>query len=474
MTRVIRSTLAPFLLLLLVATGCKDLESPNFNFADLDDLRSNPTRANVTAAIQGLLIGSRIYVGQGPNDIVSELGILGRQSYNLDNQDPRFESQLLRQGGMDPAAPAFGGNYWLEPYANIRLGDLVLNALDQLPDDPLAGFTAAEKAWVRGFVKTINAVDFLTIVITRDTNCGCPIEVLEDVADPAPTVDRQGVYDKIVSLLDGARSDLAAASGPPPFQLSSGFDGLPGSGAGLFKTPAGFLQFNRALAARVQVYIGSLPFGSAANFTAALQALTESFLDAGGDLDIGVYHAFGTGSGDITNGLFEPGSSPNLRAHPSIKADAEAGDLRFARKTRAVDSRSFQGLCSPQSIFPVCDVGFDIYNSLTTPIPIIRNEELILLRAEANIGLGNLAAAAADINLIRAVSGGLPPVALVSQAQALDQLLFEKRYSLLYEGGHRWIDARRYGKLGELPLDLPGHIVFDKYPIPIDEQLARQ
>ena len=34
------------------------------------------------------------------------------------------------------------------------------------------------------------------------------------------------------------------------------------------------------------------------------------------------------------------------------------------------------------------------------PIPIIKNEELILLRAEANIGLGNRAAAIQDLNFM--------------------------------------------------------------------------
>lgn len=43
--------------------------------------------------------------------------------------------------------------------------------------------------------------------------------------------------------------------------------------------------------------------------------------------------------------------------------------------------------------------------------PLIKNEELILLRAEANIGLDNLAAAVPDIDLVRTTSGGLPAYA---------------------------------------------------------------
>ena len=33
----------------------------------------------------------------------------------------------------------------------------------------------------------------------------------------------------------------------------------------------------------------------------------------------------------------------------------------------------------------------------------------------------------------------------------VDELLYNRMYSLLFEGGHRWVDARRYGRLGQLP-----------------------
>ena len=45
---------------------------------------------------------------------------------------------------------------------------------------------------------------------------------------------------------------------------------------------------------------------------------------------------------------------------------------------------------------------------------------------------------------------------------------------LLFEGGHRWIDARRYGKLGTLPIDLPGQRVQTAFPIPTAETDARR
>jgi hypothetical protein len=44
----------------------------------------------------------------------------------------------------------------------------------------------------------------------------------------------------------------------------------------------------------------------------------------------------------------------------------------------------------------------------------------------------------------------------------------------MFEGAHRWIDARHYGRLDDLPVDRDGDIVFETLPIPTDETLPRQ
>ena len=80
---------------------------------------------------------------------------------------------------------------------------------------------------------------------------------------------------------------------------------------------------------------------------------------------------------------------------------------------------------------------------------------------------------------MRTTSGGLPALAGFADATAaLNELLYNKTYSLLYEGGHRWIDARHYGRLNTLPIDRPGgstpDVVFSTLPIPLAEILPRQ
>src|SRR6185436_15501017 len=118
------------------------------------------------------------------------------------------------------------------------------------------------------------------------------------------------------------------------------------------------------------------------------------------------YHTFSANAGDVTNSLFDPTGGHHL-AHPSLETDAQltaagAPDARYVRKVTPSTARTVSGITSNRR--------FLVYNANDARIPYIRNEELILLRAEANIGLGTPAgrtAALADLNLIRTVSGGL-------------------------------------------------------------------
>src|SRR5690606_1191605 len=86
----------------------------------------------------------------------------------------------------------------------------------------------------------------------------------------------------------------------------------------------------------------------------------------------------------------------------------------------------------------------------------------------------DLPGAVDDLDLIRTSAGGLAPYSGPVTVPALtDELLYNRRYSLLFEGGHRWIDMRRFGRLGDLPLDLPDHTVQPRFPFPEAECLAR-
>ena len=432
---------------LLLASACRDLIVPDYNNTSLDDLTNNPTPTKIAQAAQGLMVGTRVGIGE-QNGYISLLGIVGRESYNFDPADPRFITEML-VGPLDGGSPAFGGNLFAAPYRNIRNANILLGALSTV-----VGMTPAQTAAVEGYAKTIQALDYLSVINTRD-DLGAPLDVNIGPTDaPAAIVAKAAVLTFISTLLDDGLTRLNAGGTAFPFELSPGFDG--------FNTPATFVEFNRALKARVEAYRG--------NNAAALTALSGSFLDTGAPLTLGVYHSYSTGSGDTQNALFD--ATGKILAHPSIVTDAEnkpdgTRDARVLGKVvQLPEPRTVQGVTT--------DFAFSIYNSNETPIPIIRNEELILLRAEARYFTGDVLGALNDINLIRTTSGGLAARGpFLNDNDFIAELLKQRRYSLLFEGGHRWIDTRRFGLLATLPIALPSHTVPTRFPFPEAECLAR-
>lgn len=433
---------------LLLISACKDLVVPDYNNTSIGELTDNPNPTKIAQAAQGLLVGTRIGIAE-QNGYISLLGILGRESYNFDPADPRFITEMLI-GPLDGGSPAFGGNLFLDPYRDIRNVNNLLAAVDKVEL-----LTDAQKAAVRGFAKTIQALDYLNVINTRDA-LGAPLDVnISPVGEPAPIVSKDAIFAAISTLLDDGLGDLAAGGNAFPFTLSPGFAD--------FNKPTTFSKFNRALKARVEVY--------RTNYAASLQALNASFVDPSASLTLGAYHSFSTGSGDTPNALYDPAGRAIL-AHPSIETDAErqpsgALDARvLAKVAHLPEVHTVQGIST--------DLVFTIYNSPSAPVPIIRNEELILLRAEARYFTGDQAGALTDINFIRTTSGGLAPRGpFTSNADFVAELLKQRRYSLLFEGGHRWIDSRRFGVLNTLPKALPTHKIFTRFPFPEAECLAR-
>jgi starch-binding outer membrane protein, SusD/RagB family len=444
-----RFTTIASIVVALAATGC-ELDVPDLNNPGIDELEENPTRVTVGAAATGLLIGNRANTAQA-NGLVAQLGILGREAYNFDQADPRFIGELL-QGQLNPGSP-FGGNFWLFPYANIRIANIIERVAANVSDPE---YSTEELNAVLGFARTIEALDLLVVVDTRDTNGGV-IDTDRPLEDgPGAMVGRDELLAEIAALLDEGADELAAGGAAFPFNLSRGYAG--------FDTPPTFLTFNRAIRARVAVY--------QEDFAGALTALAESFIDIQGltieKLNVGVYHSYSTGSGDTVNNLI----NPNIYVHPSVAADVQAGDDRLDRKTEVLaEPASAAGLSA--------DRRFTIYPDPDSPVPIIRNEELILLRAEARLRTADLTGAEEDLNLIRTISGALPALTAGQTEQQLeDEIVYNRRYSLLFEG-HRLIDVRRLGRTAELPLDVPTdpeqgpHVLNVRWPIPSAECNAR-
>ncbi|WNG61201.1 RagB/SusD family nutrient uptake outer membrane protein [Archangium gephyra] len=440
--------------------GCGDLTVPDLNNPSLDSFQETPTRTAVINASTGLLIGTRAGM-TNQNGYVALMGVLGRESLVLDSADPRYIGEMLQGPALNGGSPAFGGNFWNNPYANIRNANTLLNALDKVE-----GVTEAEKNAIRGYAKTIQALDFLVIVNTRDEN-GAPIDVNRPFgAELAPIESKEKVLAHIATLLDEAKAHLEAGGTAFPFPLSSGFrDFAPRTdGKVIDITVPNFMKANRAIKARVDVY--------RERWEEALVDLEESFLDTDAPLDLGIYHAYGTGSGDVKNTL----NGPNIFANPILLEDAKQPDGTLdARVGRKVKDTENPG--ELPGVIEKYTKSFSQYEADNASIPIIRNEELILLRAEANIRLERYEAAMDDINFIREESGGQAEIPEVLEGElAINELLYQRRFSLLMEGGHRWIDMRRYGRLEQLKREDPPSMSFNvhpHFPIPTTEMIGR-
>jgi starch-binding outer membrane protein, SusD/RagB family len=411
---------------LLLVAACSDEEIPNYN---------NPVIPTITpsvAALQSQVTG--IAAGDRENHAfqILILETMGRDAYRIDAADPRYINNPL--GQFNPSA--FVTNFlWNSQYRTIRsANELVASVAD-------AGFSAAEKAGANGYAKTMKALQYMRLIEMRDT-IGIPIALGQGALDPIRC--KPAVLAYISTLLDDAATDLAAAGPSFLFELPGGF-----SSNGTFDTPATFREFNRGLKAKNEVYRGFAAYAKSgtvdvAALNAAVAATDASYADVAGNFRDGVYHVYSTASGDLLNQNFDLSVH---RANPRVLSEAEAGDLRLSKVRRdPAQNLSTEGVTS--------DILFTIFSGPTSPIPLLINEELLLVRAEALWGLNRDAEALAIVNAIRTKSGGFAaPKVLASFPTRLDllrEILKQKRYSLLYESPSRAVDFRMFGLWSEL------------------------
>jgi starch-binding outer membrane protein, SusD/RagB family len=458
-----RNFIAPVALTLALSACGVDFNIPNPNGPSIDGLVNAPTPVTVGLAAQGLFIGLRSTAGT----YAQTAGIFGREAFNLDPSEVRNVLGYL-VGPLEPGG--FGVDLgWTNEYKNIRLGNTILHSVAALSSTVM---TDAQKNSILGLTKTIMAADLLNVIRVRD-DIGAVIDTDGDPLTSLPDiVTKDKVYARIIAQLDSAQTLLLAGGTAFPFVIPSGFAS--------FNTPATFIKFNRAVRARTDIYMARMVPAAApdvSKYTAALTDLNASFISSvPGNFQTGAYHTFSSASGDITNPEFDSNAIPRvLVAHPSIltqfqnRADGTP-DLRFQKKIATF---------SPAKILQneASTAKFTIYNTLTDPMPFIKDEDLVLMRAEAEWFTGAKQAAVDDINLVRINSGGLAPKALSDfpdDNTFINELLYNRRFSLLLEYGHRWVDSRRFNRLAQLPIDVPGRDqVFPYEPLNSDECTAR-
>ncbi|MCS6917489.1 MAG: RagB/SusD family nutrient uptake outer membrane protein [Chitinophagales bacterium] len=421
--------------------SCTIDEQVDLNAPSVDGIEANATVSELNNLVAGILSGQR-------NDLdiyLDDHGIIGRDFYRFSSADPRFTADIPGAGS------AFLDNNtfyitrpWAACYQVIRnawvLRHAVVNTSAPLTDEQRKGYL--------GFAKTIQALQMIWLSnLTHNNPDGCIRVDVEDPDNLGPLVTYDEALNYIAALLDEAYGDLNAAGSSFLFPLSTGFSS--------FNTPATFAQFNRALRARVAAY--------QQDWNGVLTSLSGSFINPAGSLTTGAYVSFSTASGDRPNSMYI--SLPNLPTNARVAVnswvtDAEPGDLRLSK----VAMRTEPAVSGPFS----SNYDVAIWSSLDDDIAIIRNEELILLSAEAKIQLGDHMGGVADLNIIRSAAGLPAYSGSMDHESLINEMLKQRRYSLFGEG-HRWVDMRRYNRLDQIQTDNPDEDVWPYFPIPASE-----
>lgn len=450
-----RSIAVRTLAALALLSGCGADEITNTNKPTPGALATDPLQS-LRLAATGIIAGERGAISA----FITNTGSFGREVYNISPTESRSVTGPY-QNFSDPAGQATGG--WSERYAVLRNIWTFSNAVEQG-----TSLSSAQKAGARGFARTAEALELLYVIASRN-NLGAVVQLFSDANTLAPFVSRDSAYRYIAARLDSGYVYLQEAGATPfPFVLPTGS----GVGYGGFDAPATYATFNRALKARVEAYRASQAGRDPALYQNVLAALSLSFLKPlaadGSNLKLGPRYFYGNSGTDPANGLTP--SNTSLYAHPSIRDDGTV-DLNDRRYTSKV--LTGRPLRVPASSDTPTDLGFQVYLTLTTGIPIIDNEELILLRAEARYFTGDHDGALSDINAIRTISGNLATRgAFTSDDDFVTELLAQRRLSLLLQG-HRWVDVRRLGRLNTLPLSGPNFGLTANQVVPQTECVAR-
>lgn len=399
---------------------------------------------------------------------------MARNTAYLTTNEPRFINELIGVP-IDPS-DFIGASGWTNGFQTARASNQLLTGAT------ISALPAGDQSAVRGLVQTIKALDYIRIVQLRDS-LGAPIQGPDPaVVDPFRT--KGAVLAFVAAVLDSGYANLTAAgvSATLPITLPAGY-----KANGDYSKTANIALFNRGLAGEVAVMRGfDRQTACASCFASAITALTTALAPFGASptaaqLAQGPYYEYNPSAPEsFTNPLVDN----HIYLTTNFVNGIAAGDARASKIVKAsATSAQVSGL-SLTMRDPITDP--TITANLTRVIPIRRNADFYLFRAQAEAESGNLAAATADVNAVRVAEGGLAALSTFANVAAARQaILYEMRYSLVYEGPFHLQALREYAALTKayvtqagmpsLASD-PGHStdpLTSVIPIPAGEVAAR-
>jgi hypothetical protein len=427
-----------------------------------------------------------------------DVASLSREAAYFTASEPRFITELT--GEQPLQTDNFGAAVWNNIFATIKGIDTTQTALPVLTNGQTLSADTVATLWAQ--LETFKALDYMYLAETRDT-AGVPINAVggpTSATAVAPILCLPTVWAQIVAQLDSAVAKLNGVPATTPL-----ISGLLPSGFNLVNDNArDWLDLTLALRGKARIeYAYALARGASGAGTAAPnQAQLDSALSDLGVVashgilysdaalnplgavgaDPGVYLQFSTASGDLADPLGQeaPGYFALLGAVAQIDTLHDQRFLvKFGRGT--LPTTAYDGGAVPANL-----LGSDWqYGAGTEPdafglggvLPIVRNVQLHLLTAEAEIGLGEYAQAIGLINTVRVNAGGLAAETVSPDFQhARDFLLQELLVSLLSETGDHLIAIRNYGLTTDvLTTWAPygGDLHTAALPIPLAESSSR-
>jgi hypothetical protein len=417
-------------------TACNPLKTEEVidpNFPSVGAVSNNASKAQLDALAIGQISSAR----DGLATYLQVTGTLGKELFNFNTTESRWMTELNGLRPIDNSAfyngatTAFG--------LPVRQANITLASLNNTNS-----VTDVQKNGYRGLANTFKGLAYLYMLNVQGTN-GIRLNV-EDPFNPSKPVGYAESLAGIAKILDDGAAQLDQAGAAFPFAMPASYAG--------FTTPATFKRFNRAIALRVAIY--------QSDWAKAATLLPQTFFNATGDLNAGPRHSFNATSPDRANPLLNT-STLRIVGVQQVFDAAEAGDKRLSKVTKQATPLNYTSGVTYSTPYLT-----NVYTDVNGSVPIIRNEELVLIAAEIAAQQGNAAEATKNINIVR-TAAGLPAYAGATTKDALiNAILKERQYSLFYEG-HRWIDMRRYNKLGEIILPVPTMKVLERLERPVAE-----
>lgn len=424
----------------LTLNSC-ELETVNDpNFPSVGGVSENATKAQLDA----LSIGQFSLARNGLATYTQVVGVVGKELFNFNSTESRWWTEL---NGLRPIDNSAFYNTATTGFGlPIRQANITITACDKT-----TSVTDAQKNAYKGVANTFKGLAYLYMLNTQGKN-GVRLNV-EDPFNPSKPATYAESLVGIAKILDDGASQLDQAGATIPFTLPSGF--LAATAGTAFNTPAAFKKFNRAIAARVALYQG--------DYTKAGTLVGQSFIALGGDINIGPKHTFNASSPDFANPMLNTASVRVVGNQKSWDA-IEAGDKRLAKVAVQPIAISYSAASTTYASKYLANM----YKAASDVVPIIRNEELILIAAEVAAQTGNTAEATKNINAVRTANGLANYAGATTKDALMAAILKERFYSLWYEG-HRWVDMRRLNKLAEIELPVPGMKVLEQMERPVQE-----